>query len=198
MKLKRYSELKKLFFFMETIMPKAMIEIVEILNNKNIDFCFIGGSILPKYGYNRTTNDIDILISRKDRLKFETLVGTYIKRAFSGATKKFIWNSTKTKIDIIYSGEFAGSTTNIEFFEPKKISSIKNGLPILKLNYLIFYKLVSGIYGKRLKDFGDIQELIKINNLPEDYANNFKNDLKKKYIEIWNNTNFNDTNWNEE
>jgi hypothetical protein len=73
----------------------------------------------------------------------------------------------------------------LEFSEPKKISETVNGLPILSLEKLIEYKISSGIYGDRLKDLGDVQELIKANKLPLDFGDNFRKDLREKYSEIW-------------
>ena len=51
------------------------------------------------------------------------------------------------------------------------------------------YKLCAGLYGKaRISDFGDVQKLILNNKLPENFANDFRKDLKDKYIEIWKST----------
>lgn len=55
---------------------------------------------------------------------------------------------------------------------------------ILYLKFLVIYKLYSGIKNKRLKYFGDVQELIKINKLKKDFAKLFKRDLRDKYLEI--------------
>ena len=46
--------------------------------------------------------------------------------------------------------------------------------------------MCAGLYGKvRLKDFGDIQQLIHINKLPLNFADEFRDDIKNKYIELW-------------
>ena len=77
-------------------------------------------------------------------------------------------------------------TKGIEYKEPHEIDKIKNTIPKLTLENMIQYKLCSGLYGKgRMKDFGDVQELIVINDLPKDYADSFRKDLKNKYVEIW-------------
>lgn len=186
--MKRYKRIESAF--MESFIKdqnENMKIISKVLKQNDIDFCFIGGAILPEYGYNRTTEDIDILISKSDKDKFLKLAGTYLKRKFKDAQKSFYWNNPKIQIDIIYSGDKAGDMTKgIEYKEPYEIDMVKNSIPKLTLENLIQYKLCSGLYGKgRLKDFGDVQQLIIINDLDKEFANSFRKDLKNKYIEIW-------------
>ena len=188
--MKRHKPIYKNFNYLMEMnykyLPVVINEITKLFKEKNINFCFIGGIVLPQYGYGRTTDDIDILISKNDKDKFYNLVGIYLKPAFQGAEKMFFWNEPKIKIEIIFSGEKAGSEKGIEYIKPKQIKSIKRGIPYLSLEKLIEYKLASGLYGQiRLKDFSDIQELIQSNNLPLSYTHNFRKDLTNKYKEIW-------------
>jgi hypothetical protein len=166
---------------------EVMKAITRVLKSKDIDFCFIGGAALPEYNYNRMTEDIDILVSKKDKEKFLSLTGTYLKRKFKDAEKSFYWNNPKTQIDVIYSGDKAGDKNKgIEYKEPHTISKIKDSLPTITLKNLIQYKLCSGMYGiARYKDFGDIVALIEVNKLSIDFADKFRDDLKEKYIQLW-------------
>ena len=47
------------------------------------------------------------------------------------------------------------------------------------------YKLSSGMYGNRYKDFDDIQQLILRNKLKRDYADSFREDLREKYAQLF-------------
>lgn len=171
------------------IIPEALKNISEILSKNNIEFCILGGVNLPVYNYNRTTDDIDLLINKKDKDKFYNLKGKYFKSAFKGTLRNFFWNIPKIKLEIIFSGEKAGSNKGIEYIEPNKIKIVKSKIPYLKLKYLIMYKLCSGLYGKaRISDFGDVQKLILNNKLSKDFTNDFRKDLKDKYTEIWEST----------
>ena len=87
--------------------------------------------------------------------------------------------------------DFQAGINGLKYLEPNKITDTVQGIPFIKLNKLIEYKLSSGMYNKsgRLKDFAHIQELIKTNNLPKNFADKFRDDLKEKYIEIWDETN---------
>ncbi len=62
-------------------------------------------------------------------------------------------------------------------------------MPIIPLSKLIEYKLICGLYDyDRLCDFGDVQKLIKLNNLTKNFSILFRDDIKEKYLEIWNQT----------
>lgn len=180
--MKRYKS-----YFMETHLNElnqAMRNITALLKKNKINFCFIGGATLKEYDYIRMTDDIDILISKKDKSKFKKLENEYYISP-QGNLGPYEWIRPQIDLDVMYSGNFAGDKRGIPYKEPNEISHLSGSLPILDLEYLIQYKLSAGIYDNRLNDFGDIQKLIKINNLPFDYADNFREDLKNKYIEIW-------------
>lgn len=184
--MKRYKSSK----FMETYITdlwKAIENISTLLKDKGINFTFIGGAARNQYGYEKITEDIDLLVDIKDKDKMLNLPIGYIRELSKGRGKRFILHNPKTQIDVIYSGEEAGSEfSNIKYCEPSIISKNIKGVPFITLKALINYKLASGIYGKlRFKDFDDIIELIKRNNLPLKYCNDLRGDLKDKYIELW-------------
>jgi len=163
----------------------ALEEINELFAKYKIDYCIIGGTALSKYRYTRQTDDIDILISSHDIEKLNNLPIGYIRKV----TKKvFKLHNPEAKVEIIFSGERAGDNRGIDYVEPIGISIMdkKTGAYIISLPYLVAYKLSAGIYGKRLKDFGDVQELIMRNKLPIDYLDgDFREDIVAKYREIW-------------
>jgi len=176
--------------FMESFLDdlnQAMRNIAALLKKNKINFCFIGGAILSKYGYKVTTEDIDILIDKKDKSKFKRLENEYYiaPQSINGPLE---WLRPQTDLDAMYSGNFAGSPEGIKYDAPNEISHLDHNLPIINLKELIKYKLSSGLYGNRYKDYGHIQGLIKLNNLPQDYAEDFREDLKQLYIKLWNKT----------
>lgn len=169
---------------------KAKKAIVSLLKDNNIEFVFIGGLARNHYASIRTTDDIDILVAKKDKDKVKNLPIGYIKNLSGDTARVFKLHDPEIKIEILYSGDYAGNKDGIIYKEPHLIS---NG-DIISLKNLIEYKLSSGLYGKRFKDYGDIQDLIKQNNLKKNFANSFREDLKKLYLELWeatmNNKNF--------
>jgi predicted nucleotidyltransferase len=154
--------------------------ITKIFKEKDINFCIIGGSILSIYNYNRTTEDIDLLVDAKDRNKIKDLPIGYIRDiGFSKNGKRLKLHSPETPIDIIYTYE-----NDVEFMNQpiKKISKIINGVPILKLENLIEFKL----YANRRRDLSDVFELIIRNNLPKTFMDFTKNCvIINRYTVLW-------------
>ena len=161
----------------------AVSSLDSILKSHNISYAIIGGMALLKYKYSRTTDDIDILVDRSDKQKMDSIPIGFMRKM---TEKWFMLHEPKFKVEVIYSGEISGDGINgLVFPSPSEINEIKDGISYISLDKLIEFKLSSGIYGKRFKDFGDVQELIKLNKLPKEYGDKFRKDLKEKYIEIW-------------
>jgi hypothetical protein len=165
----------------------GMKQIAGVLKANRIKFCFIGGCILFKYNYRVTTDGIDILIAKKDRGKFEKLMHV-LYEPFPTRSKSVNWTDPAIEGRVLFEGDGAGNDTEgIKYINPDSVMIEDAGIPVLKLEKLIEYKISSGIYGERFKDFADVIELIKRNNLSKKYANSFREDLKNKYIELWHN-----------
>lgn len=182
----------KIMSFMESFqndLDQTKRELKRILKMYNIPFVFIGGVARNKYASPRMTSDIDILVSSKDKNKLREIPIGFLKCQTKDSLKKFKLHEPKAEIEIIFSGEKAGDSNGIEYPEPKTIDSGDN---VMTLDSLIKFKLCSGIYGKRHKDFGDIQDLIKERKLKKDFAKSFRKDLKLKYEELWEETINND------
>ena len=165
----------------------SLENLTSILKKNNINFTIIGGAARNQYKYFKITEDIDLLVDVKHREKMLNLPIGFIRELSKGRGKRYSLHNPKTDIDVIYTGEKAGSEeSNIPYENPKKISNVIQGIPFLSLENLIKYKLASGIFGhQRFKDFDDIIELIKRNKLPKNYCDNLRSDLKDKYIELW-------------
>lgn len=189
MKPKKYKSIYNEYAIMEMINNKLKSEIPKIcklFDQKQIDYCLIGGASLPSYKLNRATEDVDFLVYINDKSKLESLVGTYFKSK-SNSKRNLIWNEGNIIVEFLFSGEVSGAGDGLKFEKPEEISENKNGIRIITLPNLIQYKLSSGLYGRRLKDLGDVEELIKLNNLKKDYAgtNKFRNDLKQEWDLRW-------------
>lgn len=180
--------------FMESYindLEKSKQAIIKLFESYDIDFCFIGGVVRNEYGSPRMTEDIDLLVSRKDKDKVEEIPIGFIRELTNGSLKFFMLHDPKTRVEVMYSGEKAGSMEGIEYVDPSLLANTKKGSDhMMYLSSFIEYKLSSGIYGKRYKDFGDIQNIIIEKNLPRVYArkHNWREDLIDRYEEIWDET----------
>jgi hypothetical protein len=60
-----------------------------------------------------------------------------------------------------------------------------NGIRVLKLPTLIELKLASGTAAHRVKDLGDVQELIRNLQLPRDLAGLLDPSVRESYWRLW-------------
>lgn len=186
--MKRYKRIES--EFMESFIKdlwKALFNLTDILNKEKINFTVIGGAARNQYGFAKTTEDVGILVDIKDKEKMLHLPIGFIRETSKGRGKVYNLHNPSTKIEVIYTGEEAGRTgSGVVYTNPTKLSNKIKNVPFLSLKHLIRYKLASGIYGvARYKDFADIIELIKANDLKRTYCDNLRDDLKNKYIELW-------------
>ena len=115
------------------------------------------------------------------------LVGLDYRPAFEGATKKFRTTEENVTVEIITSGEFPGDgkPKPVVFPDPNENQTEIDGIKTLALEKLIELKLASGMTAPhRLKDWADVQELVKIKNLQADLADKLNLFVREKYLEL--------------
>lgn len=158
------------------------------LDNAGISYAVIGAIALNIHGYRRFTEDIDLLITREGLEKFQSsLVGLGYRPAFEGATKKFRATAENVPVEIITAGEFPGDgkPKAVAFPEPAEFSVDIDGIKTISLSKLVELKLASGITAPdRLKDLADVQELIKIRHLDEDFGQTLDDSVRSKFNEL--------------
>ena len=176
------------FFMGEGILNETLRRVVKDLENRGIDYSLIGAVALNSYGYRRFTEDIDLLLTREGLERFQKeLVGLGYRPAFEGATKKFRTTEENVPVEIITAGEFPGDgrPKPVVFPNPAENQTEIDGIKTLTLEKLIELKLASGMTAPhRLKDLADVQEIIKIKNLPGDFAENLNPYVREKFWEL--------------
>lgn len=165
--------------------------VVELLRHRleeeNIPYAVVGALAVREWGHGRFTEDIDILTTREglDAIH-EKLVGRDLALRGPTLRKSFREPTRRVNVDVIVAGEHAGSAQSPIVFPPPNSDSFvtKEGIRFPTLPLLIELKLASGIWGKRLKDFGDVQELIKANALDESFAGKLRPEVRPRFLEI--------------
>jgi len=116
-------------------------DVIEFLKNLGIDPVVVGGLAVQHYGYERLTEDIDVLI---DRESYDQLVNT--GEVYQGRLTAF----SDFDVDVLTEGE-----ENENNPDPSVVRLRNTNLPTFE--GLMYLKLNAG----RLKDQSDIVELIK-------------------------------------
>ena len=95
---------------------------------------------------------------------------------------------TGVKIEFLITGGFPGDgkPKPVAFPNPADVAVESDGIRYVNLPTLVELKIASGMTSTdRLKDLSDVQELIKIVNLPNDYSQKLNPFVRAKYDELW-------------
>ncbi len=177
------------FFRGKGMLNAALRKIAADLDREQIDYAAIGAIALNRHGYRRFTEDIDLLLTKEGLERFrDRLVGLGYRPGFEGARKKFK-TADNISLEIITAGEFPGDglPKPVVFPEPADFVVVIDGVKTLTLEKMIELKIASGMTAPhRLKDLADVQELIKVKNLTEEYAERLDGYVRPKFLELLN------------
>lgn len=178
------------FFRGEGLVNQTLKQLAADLDERGIDYAVIGAIALNQHGFARFTSDIDILLTKEGLARFNAeLVGRGYQPALSDATRKFRATQENVPIEIITEGEFPGDgkPKPVVFPHPSTVSTTIDGVKTVRLETLIELKLASGSSDLgRLKDLADVQELIRILDLQEEFAEQLDASVRSIYLELWN------------
>lgn len=167
---------------------ETVLDLSRRLKSEEIPFALVGGLSLRHYGFVRHTENIDILTTPNGlELIHKKVVGLGYALRAAGLRKSLRNTRFKVNVDFIQSGEHAGSASSPYVYpDPRSDAFVDDpsGLRIPKLSTLLVIKLVSGLWGRRLKDLADVQELIKANKLDESFSIELIPEVQEKYREL--------------
>ncbi len=175
------------FFMKDDPVHQSLLEITQRLNDLGIPHAILGGMALVAHGYDRTTVDVDILVtstSLEEALR--SLDGLGYVRPFE---KSHNLRDTKTgvRIEFVISGQFPGDgqPKPVSFPDPASVSVIIDNIRYVNLQTLVELKLASGMTNPgRLRDLADVQELIRVLRLPSDYAEQLNPYVRDRFTEL--------------
>ena len=149
---------------------------------------FVGGMALFLHGYRRFTEGVDLLVTPDGLAKAHAAHEGRGYRPPLPSSKNLRDTENGVRIDFIISGEFPGDgkPKPVVFPDPTEAGITHEDISLLNVPALIELKLASGMTGAgRIKDLGDVQELIKLLKLPSDYADGVSPFVQGKYKELW-------------
>jgi hypothetical protein len=166
---------------------ETLRRITKRLSDLGISYAVVGGMAMFAHGFRRFTEDVDLLVTREsmDRVLAELAGLGYVKPA--GTSTKLRDTQSGVRIEFLITGQYPGDgkPKPVVFPDPAAVQVEIDGVKYLNLPTLIDLKLASGISaGHRVKDLGDVQELIRTLNLPEDFAENLNQSVRAKFLEL--------------
>src|SRR6185312_2412159 len=148
------------------------------------------GMALALHGLIRPTQDVDLLLTASGLKEFQArFVGLGYVPTFVGVQKHFRDTDTGVKVEIITTGEYPGDgqPKAIAFPDPAEVAVVVDGFRVARLDTLIELKLASGMSAKHreLRDLADVQQLIEVLRLPEDFSRNLDDSVRDEYRRLW-------------
>ena len=175
------------FFMRDDPVHLSLRRIAEKLDQLEIPYAVVGGMALVAHGYDRTTLDVDILVTREglDALR-KSLEGRGYRPPFEGS-RNLRDTRTGVQIEFVVTGAFPGDgkPKAVAFPPPADVSVEIDGIRYVTLPTLIELKLASGMTNPgRLRDLADVQELIRRLKLSTDYADRLNPYVRDKFAEL--------------
>lgn len=138
----------------ETMLPeelvKTLLEVRDKLNSAGINYRVGGGVAVGAHSRARTTEDIDIIVSIKDKDKIQSMFKTE-------QLSMDIWDGLTTKVNNIDIDFIFSESKEDFFFNDKHEYPTQSNINVLSVYNLIYMKILS----KRSKDMNDVIQMLK-------------------------------------
>jgi len=166
---------------------KTLRRIADRLEELGVDYAIAGGMALFFHGYRRFTEDVDVLVTPAGLETIHAnLEGLGYVKPFE-KSKNLRDAETGVKIDFLVSGQYPGDGKPgpVAFPDPTGAATEIENARFLTVPHIVELKLASGSAPGRQKDLGDVQELIKVLNLPLDLKEQIDASLRDAYCRLW-------------
>jgi hypothetical protein len=177
------------FFMRDDPVHGALRAIAQRLEESSVSYAIAGGMALVAHGYDRTTVDVDVLVTAQGLDTIQTrLVGLGYRPAFEGSRKQIRDTERGVRVEFLVAGEFPGDgrPKPVAFPDPDTCAIDVGGIRYVRLTTLVELKLASGLTNPgRLKDLADVQELIRVRELPLQFREDLHPYVRDKYTELW-------------
>ena len=176
-------------FFMGTAdVQRALEKLARSLDDLGIPYAIVGAMALNEFGYQRTTVDVDVLLTAEGLAAFKrAMLGRgYVEKVVGGRSMRDAEHGVD--IDVVLTGDYPGDgkPKPVVFPDPKTTAERGARVALLPLARLLELKLASGMTAPhRLRDLADVQELIRVLKLPRTLAETLDAFVREKYLELW-------------
>jgi hypothetical protein len=151
-----------------------------------VPYAVAGGMALFQHGYRRFTEDVHILVTADGlRVIHERLEGLGYVPPFEGG-KNLRDTETGVRIEFLVTGKYPGDgqPKPVAFPDPGAVAAEIDGIRCINLPKLVELKLASGTAAWRIKDLGDVQEMIRVFGLTSEFADQLDPFVREKFLEL--------------
>jgi hypothetical protein len=175
--------LKKIDMFFQKRSPvhQTTRRLARLLEKARIPYAIVGGMAVNLHGAERTTRDVDVLLTEDGFERFQhEFVGAVFDRV-PGRSRRFQDRKNSVTVDILRTGRFPGTGKPgpIAFPDPADVSVVIEKARVVNLPQLVQLKLA----GRRHSDFGDVVYLIRTHDLDESFVDKLHASVRRDYLE---------------
>jgi len=170
-----------LFFQKKDPVHATMKRLARRLEKAGIAHALMGGMAVNAHHYVRTTGDVDFLLTPEGFARFKSLFVPRYYEKLPGPPRKFRDRKSMVKVDFLLTGLYPGSGKPgpIAFPDPTDVCETIDRYQVVDLLTLVQLKLAA----RRHRDFADVVELIRYNNLDESFGQKLHQTVRSDYIE---------------
>jgi hypothetical protein len=176
----RLKEISMFFQGMDAV-HQTMNKIAADLEKAQIPYAIVGGMAVNAHRYGRTTDDVDVLLTREGFAEFRRLFVPTTYGKLPKRSKRFIDPANGVTFDILVTGLFPGTGKPgpIAYPDPAAVSETIEKIRVVDLPMLIQLKLAA----RRHQDFADVVNLIRVHNLDESFQTQLHPAVHRDYME---------------
>jgi hypothetical protein len=170
-----------MFFQKRSPQHQTMRRLARRLKKAGIPYAVMGAMAVNAHGAERTTKDVDILLTAEGLERFrQEFVGDVYEQV-KGRPRRFIERQSGVAVDCLVTGLYPGSGKPgpFAFPDPAEVSQEIDKVCVIALPQLIQLKLAA----RRFYDFGDVVFLIRTNNLDESFLQQLHPTVQRDFIE---------------
>jgi hypothetical protein len=175
-------ELKEISMFFEgkDQVHKTIRRLAKRLEKAGIPYAIVGAMALAAHRYWRTATAVDVLLTPEGFAAFLKLFVPKNYPRFENRKWRFVDRTNGVLIDFVVTGNFPGSDKPgpVAYPDPAKVTQIIDGNRVVDLVTLVQLKLAA----RRWRDFADVVELIRHNDLDNSFADRLHPAVRKDYI----------------
>jgi hypothetical protein len=169
------------FFQKRSPQHQTMRRLARRLKKAGIPYALMGGMAVNAHGAERTTRDVDILLTPEGLDRFRQEFVDEVYEPVKGRPRRFVERHSGVAVDFLLTGRYPGSGEPgpLAFPDPAEVSQEIDKISVLTLPQLIQFKLAA----RRHYDFGDVVFLIATHNLDESFLPQLHPSVRQDFIE---------------
>jgi hypothetical protein len=170
-----------MFFAGDDEVHRTARRLVDRLEKAGIPYAVMGAMAVNAHGHQRTTGDVDVLLTPEGFSEFKRLHVPADYTPVPRRTRRLTDTANGITVDFLLTGMYPGNGTPgpVAFPDPAAVSVTIDSARVVTLATLIELKLAA----RRHKDFGDVVEMIRTHNLDESFQARLHPSLHRDFIE---------------